>query len=369
MSSTAALKQNKNRGYSYYFGIPRKLCAEQGMTMYSIILGGFLASFSGKEDKDGNVKTFHGKREELQKYIGGSLATISRSMTKLSEYVDRKGMSSYEFKQDKLEDDKTWNLPLEITTRIFKIVDDAGNVTYRTLTRGEQLTYSYFYTKLARKTYKTTIEAVYARIAKELGIDPTTVSSAVKILSRLKLLYCPEDWVGVNGHRKGKVGLIKRWAWFRKETEYRNKNNKKKPSEKDAPTDRPATLNRDKYYEDLQAIAKQKASDALDAATSYEQYRKLYDERKDVSARYRRALINDEGYAQELSEELTKLDYKCRSVLKNIGINPNSLKPEYYFRCKKCGDTGWMKNGKACDCFKSRGSPPENAERTTKGTE
>ncbi|MCI8820685.1 MAG: hypothetical protein HFK02_04700 [Clostridia bacterium] len=370
MAATAAVKQNKTaQGYSYYCGIPRGLCGVPGMSISALFLAGLLSSFSGKEDEDGNVKKFKGTRGDIHKYIGGAPATLSRSMTRLknADYVDRKGMSSYCFKQDKLTNDKTWNVPFEITTRIFDIKDKAGDViARRTLTRGEQLTYSYFYTKLASCTHKTTTEAVYNQIAKELGIDPTTVSAAVTTLSRIGLLYCPKNWIGVNAHRDGRVGLIKKWNWFRKEASYRNR--KKKSSGKKVQEGQPATVNREKYYSDLRETATRKASEALDVALSYEQYKKLDDERKSISTLYRRAVFTNTDYAQELERKIKQLDYKSRTVLENIGIAPDSLKPEYYARCKICKDTGWKKDGKACGCF-GRGSPPESDNRTTKGTE
>ena len=370
MAATAALKQNKTaQGYSYYCSIPRELCAVPGLSITSLFLGGLLSSFSGKEDEDGNVKKFKGTRGDIHKYIGGAPATLSRSMTRLknADYVDRKGMSAYEFKQNKLTNGKTWNVPFEITTRIFDIKDKAGDViARRTLTRGEQLTYSYFYTKLASCTHKTTTEAVFKQIAKELGRDPTTVSAAVTTLSRIGLLYCPKDWIGVNGHRDGRVGLIKKWNWFSKEARYRNC--KKKPSGKKVQEGQPATVNREKYYSDLRETATQKASEALDVALSYEQYKKLDDERKSISTLYRRAVFTNTDYAQELERKIKQLECKSRTLLENIGIAPDSLKPEYYARCKICKDTGWKKDGKACGCF-GRGSPPESDNRTTKGTE
>lgn len=373
MAATAAVQQLNMtaQGYSYYFSIPRELRAVPGMTISTTMLGGFLSSFSGKEDGNGNVKTFEGGRDKLKGFVGGSLSTLSRSMTKLKSagYVERNGMSSHTFKQDKLVSDKTWHLPLDITTRIFEIKDEDGNIiTRRALTPAERLTYSYFYTKLASCTRKTTIEAVYKKIAAELGLDPTTVSDAVNTLSRSGLLYCPKDWIGVNGHKKGRVGLVKKWSWFKQEKQYRKR--KEKPSENKSPKEQPATVSRKSYYKELQAAAKQKACDALDAALSYEQYRKLDAERKDVSALLRRAMISgDTGYGQQLSEQLKQLDLKCRTTLRNLGFEPDSLKPEYYVRCKECGDTGWKKDGKPCGCFKQRSASPGNGKRTTKGTE
>ena len=374
MAATAAVKQNTTaQGYSYYFSIPRELCDVPGMTISATMLGGLLSSFSGKEDENGNVKTFEGKREKLKGFVGGSLSTLSRSMTKLKSkgYVERNGMSSHTFKQDKLVSDKTWNLPLDITTRIFEIKDEDGNIiARRTLTPAEKLTYSYFYTKLASCTHKSTIEAAYKVIAAELGLDPTTVSAAVNTLSRSGLLYCPKDWIGVNGHKKGRIGLVKKWSWFKQEKQYRER--KEKPSENKAPKAQPATVSRDNYYKELQEAAQQKASDAIDAALSYEQYRKLDAERKDVSALLRRALVSgNTDYGQELSEKVKKLDLKCRTALKSLGFEPDSLTPEYYARCKECGDTGWKKDGSACGCRKERrqGSPLGKSKGTTKGIE
>lgn len=362
-TSSAKLNMAAERGYSYYGSIPRELCSVPGMTVSAAILGGFLSSFSGMTDACGNVKRFNGKRDEIIKYIGGSPATVSRSMTKLknSDFVERKGMSSYEFKQDKLGSDKKWHFPLEITTRIFEFKGDDGDViARRTLTPSERLTYAYFYTKLSNVTHKTTTEAVYSEIAKELSIDPTTVSSAVKALCSAGLLYCPKSWQSVNGRRKGRVALRKGWEWFRKETKYRERK-KTKPGTK-APQGQTEAMNREKYYEELQASARQKAVEALDAARSYEQFRKSDDERMVAYNLYRRALFSgNNGYAQELSDKIDKLDKKCRNALLSVGIDPDSLLPGHYVKCKRCGDTGWKKDGKACDCF-SQGAPPGKAE-------
>ena len=37
-------------------------------------------------------------------------------------------------------------------------------------------------------------------------------------------------------------------------------------------------------------------------------------------------------------------------VLQTIGISESDLTPQY--TCKKCSDTGFLKSGTACDCYK-----------------
>jgi len=381
MAATAAVqpKRMTKQGYSYYGNIPRVLCTvSSGLTIFTKILGGFLSSFSGKEDESGNVKTFNGTRERIQEYVGGSPATISRSISSLksSEYVSRRGISTYEFNRDKLENDKSWKFPLETTTREFAFTDKDGNVYFRKLTPGAQLVYSYIYTKLSKISFKTSLEIVNKKVAELLGIDPTTVADALEMLKGAKLIYYPEEYKGVNGYRKGKVKLVRKWSWFKKENEYRARKDKKRGTKvlknetKTPKTETGAALvQRDKYYEELRNEAQQKASEALDVALSYAQYNKLYKEIKQKQALFRRALTSDMDYAKEISAEVDALITRSRSVLDNIGIDPRQLEPEYYHKCKKCGDTGWMKDGKACRCFNQRGSPPRNDKRTTKGIE
>lgn len=371
MAAQTAAQQNNKRGFSYYGAIPRGLCAPAlGLSISACLTSALFASFSSKEDENGKVRPFNGTRKIIQELVGGSLSTISRSITQLKnkDLVTRKGMSSYVFEGETGNGQK-WSFPFEICTRIFKMVDDDDKVFYRTLPPGARLVYAYYYTKLAYVTYKTTIEATFDEIAEELGIDPSTVSDAMKLLRWAKLIYFPKNFVGTNRYKKSRIGLIKRWGWFRDEAKYRERNKKSK-----GPSDTPqkpqnAPITRDFYYGELQAAAQAKAAEALEEARSYEDFRKLDDERANLNARLRDAFIKGAAPAQqqELSRQIKGLDAQLKEELEKLGIDAARLTPEHYVRCNKCKDTGWLQNDKPCGCFKPRGAPPARGTKNNVG--
>ena len=52
-----------------------------------------------------------------------------------------------------------------------------------------------------------------------------------------------------------------------------------------------------------------------------------------------------------LKEEEKSLQKKRKQILQSIGLTEENLLPQY--TCKKCGDTGFLPSGKACDCYKA----------------
>lgn len=54
----------------------------------------------------------------------------------------------------------------------------------------------------------------------------------------------------------------------------------------------------------------------------------------------------------ELLEEKKRLLQKRRALLETKGLTEQDLSPQFF--CKKCSDTGFLKNGAACDCYKSK---------------
>lgn len=56
------------------------------------------------------------------------------------------------------------------------------------------------------------------------------------------------------------------------------------------------------------------------------------------------------GNIESLSTELEQLKKNRTNILSRLGITEEMLKPQ--FRCKKCNDTGFDKNGNVCSCYK-----------------
>ena len=52
-----------------------------------------------------------------------------------------------------------------------------------------------------------------------------------------------------------------------------------------------------------------------------------------------------------LQSEKKKLLETRKILLSKIGLTEADLAPK--FSCEKCSDTGFLSNGKACDCYKN----------------
>ena len=52
----------------------------------------------------------------------------------------------------------------------------------------------------------------------------------------------------------------------------------------------------------------------------------------------------------ELQAQEKQLLQKRKDILQSMGLTEAHLLPQY--ACKKCSDTGFLPDGKACDCYK-----------------
>lgn len=52
----------------------------------------------------------------------------------------------------------------------------------------------------------------------------------------------------------------------------------------------------------------------------------------------------------EIEQELHNLRNKRIERLKELGGRPEDLLPRYH--CPKCSDSGWLGNGRPCDCYR-----------------
>ena len=54
-------------------------------------------------------------------------------------------------------------------------------------------------------------------------------------------------------------------------------------------------------------------------------------------------------YSGDILSELSRLREKLKTLLYEGGLEEEDLRPQY--SCKKCSDTGYLPNGKPCDCY------------------
>lgn len=59
--------------------------------------------------------------------------------------------------------------------------------------------------------------------------------------------------------------------------------------------------------------------------------------------------VGSVNHTQDMFSELLRLREKLKTRLAGVGLSEEDLRPKY--SCKKCNDTGYLPNGKPCDCY------------------
>jgi DNA replication protein DnaD len=120
---------------------------------------------------------------------------------------------------------------------------------------------------------------------------------------------------------------------------------KKQPA---TPTIDKATIER--HYSELRRTAEERADKVERTAYADATYAELRKKINSLSIQLAFAEIKDRDLAQKISVEMTALEKQSDERLKKLGIDKEQLTPQY--SCKICGDTGYDKNGKQCECLK-----------------
>lgn len=113
-----------------------------------------------------------------------------------------------------------------------------------------------------------------------------------------------------------------------------------------------AKTDRERYY----ALLREKAQVRADGFTAKANKNAQFKELETALSKMELALAKAEMYEPTklpvLSEEKANLLSKRQAVLAEMGIRESDLTPQY--ACKKCSDTGFLRNGTACDCYKNK---------------
>jgi len=106
---------------------------------------------------------------------------------------------------------------------------------------------------------------------------------------------------------------------------------------------------REHYYSVLRERAIAGAENAKKKAAENEVFRKADAEVKRTEIALARAEVFSAGDAAALREQLEALRNKRRDALSALGLTDADFTPRY--ACPKCSDTGFLPDGKVCDCY------------------
>ena len=111
-----------------------------------------------------------------------------------------------------------------------------------------------------------------------------------------------------------------------------------------------AKSDRERYYALLREKAQSRADKYLEKANQNPRFKRLCVSLSKMELEIAKAELFDSSALKALEAEKQKLLAQRAETLQGLGIDEADLVPQ--FVCKKCADTGFLKGGAACDCYK-----------------
>lgn len=318
------------------------------LPLSAVFVGGCVGTFS--EMNAGKItKTCFAKYRRFTSTYNIAPVTVYRSLQLLNQkqYIvrDQECASAYAFRTENIYNE-FYRLDDIFFTKPFNI----GNVK-RTLRHAEIAVLMYLYTKCRVKVgesyanveHRTTVK----EISQTLGLHPKTVRKAYNVLFDLRLIY------------RRKTDMPRVYAFGLKSGAFRQI---ERESKRAAQAERKATesrepsrllAERERYYSDLRAHAELIADRNEERAQKYMPYEKARKTFTGLSIQLAYSEVaNDAVKSRELSDKLKLSEQARLDALKQLGLTEADLQPQY--RCKQCNDTGYLPNGKMCDCYPYR---------------
>ena len=111
-----------------------------------------------------------------------------------------------------------------------------------------------------------------------------------------------------------------------------------------------AKSDRERYYALLRDKAQTRADKYLAMANANARFKELTAELSKMEIALAKAEVFEPNILPALNEKKQSLLLERKDVLSALKIDETDLLPK--FTCKKCSDTGFLKNGAACGCYK-----------------
>ena len=111
-----------------------------------------------------------------------------------------------------------------------------------------------------------------------------------------------------------------------------------------------AKADRERYYALLREKALTRVDKAMEKANANARFKAITKELSKLEIALAKAEVFATDNLPTLERQKFELLTERKTVLSTLGIHEEELIPQ--FECKKCSDTGFLPNGKACNCYK-----------------
>jgi predicted transcriptional regulator len=321
-----------------------------GATRSASKIRGFLYSFSKKKEFEGGYETICNAlqtsrasvwRAASEKNVGADFE-FARVVGKNSRYTYVGEHTGKEF-----------HVRTELWFYLEKFDIDGAE---RLLTDAEidVLSLIYTFTKFEKKGK---FEGNYGDIARMLGLDYFTVRRIVNALFSADLITRPIK--AANKHGKSVyVANMKMLRYLEKKYKKAVQRESDKPSGvasfvNETVKNLDAKADRERFYEKRKEEAEKKAEKVLEKARENPRFREITGELGALEYKLARAELYAPLTLPGLEKQKVDLLAEREAILKQMGLSVGTLDVKYY--CKKCSDTGYLPNGKACDCYRFKG--------------
>lgn len=347
MTNTAAKLNRAGRSHGGFLRVPysvmsqkvmrdgqeRKLSAAQRVTTAAIF------SFStGKKSADFTCREL----SERYRISESSAFRAIRAALDGGLVKRKKRISEYDFEGEAGDD----GFLLVREWLYFAIFDFFGNKEY--LSHNEVLVLSYLMSQCRNRKGAAIWRASRRHIARRLNLSPTTVSKSIERLKDAGVIKASGH--AINGHTREVFSLVN--DVLNKAKDDVIKRVKSKSAEiKEAN----ARADRESHFEHLHTAAIERADKMNKRVRADEAYRAADDEFRKLDIEIAKAQVRSLPTLPFLVERQRAAQSRRVERLAAMNLTENDLLPVW--SCKKCSDSGFLPDGRACDCYPTRGRP------------
>ena len=112
-----------------------------------------------------------------------------------------------------------------------------------------------------------------------------------------------------------------------------------------------AKADRERWYAERKAKAENQADKVLERFLQDEEFKRIHKRLRTIELDLAKAERDPKGRNKlvKLTQEKNRLTVQYRNIIELNGMEEEDLKPKWH--CRKCQDTGYLPNGKMCNCY------------------
>lgn len=123
-----------------------------------------------------------------------------------------------------------------------------------------------------------------------------------------------------------------------------------KPTKPDMLAGIEAKAERERWYEGRRRDAESKAESVLERFLQDDEFRRIHKRLRTIELDLAKAEVDaDTKKMTKYTQEKARLTLQYRGIIERNGMTEEDLMPKWH--CGKCQDTGYMQDGKMCDCY------------------